>query len=240
MPTAAIEEAKAGTPTPEALIEITRDLAIEMHPHKAGTLVVTMDSSFERDIGLDSLGRVELLVRIERAYDLRLPEHVLANAESPRDVWRAIQGTSASRAAAAVPFEIRAEGPERATALPLGASTLIEVLDWHVLTHPDRPHVVFLDEDGSENTIGYADLRNRAREVARGLGQRGIAPGNTVAIMLPTGLDFFYAFYGILIAGAVPVPIYPPVRPSQPPTRWPVVNVAPGLGQIEGTAAQRL
>jgi len=215
MPIAASEEAKAGTPTPAALMQITHDLAIEMHPHKEGTLDVSMDSSFERDIGLDSLGRVELLERIESAYDVRLPESVLANVESPRDVWRAIQGAGAARAVAAVPASGRVEGPERAAALPLGASTLIEVLDWHVLTHPDRQHVVFLDENGSENTIGYADLRNRAREVARGLGQRGIAPGETVAIMLPTGLDFFYAFFGILIAGAVPVPIYPPARPSQ-------------------------
>ena len=30
--------------------------------------------------------------------------------------------------------------------------------------------------------------------------------------MLPTGFDFLRAFQGILIAGAVPVPIYPPAR----------------------------
>ena len=33
--------------------------------------------------------------------------------------------------------------------------------------------------------------------------------------MLPTSLDFFVAFFGILYAGAVPVPIYPPMRLSQ-------------------------
>ena len=41
------------------------------------------------------------------------------------------------------------------------------------------------------------------------------APGATVAIMLPTSLEFFYTFYGILLAGAIPVPIYPPARLSQ-------------------------
>ena len=30
--------------------------------------------------------------------------------------------------------------------------------------------------------------------------------------MLPTGLDFFIAFFGVLYAGAVPVPIYPPMQ----------------------------
>ena len=33
--------------------------------------------------------------------------------------------------------------------------------------------------------------------------------------MLPTGRDYFFAFFGILKAGAVPVPIYPPGRISQ-------------------------
>ena len=33
--------------------------------------------------------------------------------------------------------------------------------------------------------------------------------------MLPTSLDFFVAFFGILYAGAIPVPIYPPMRLSQ-------------------------
>ena len=33
--------------------------------------------------------------------------------------------------------------------------------------------------------------------------------------MLPTGRDYFFSFFGILLTGAVPVPIYPPVRRSQ-------------------------
>jgi 1-acyl-sn-glycerol-3-phosphate acyltransferase len=33
--------------------------------------------------------------------------------------------------------------------------------------------------------------------------------------MLPTGSDYFFAFFGILLAGGVPVPLYPPLRASQ-------------------------
>src|SRR5208337_4671479 len=44
---------------------------------------------------------------------------------------------------------------------------------------------------------------------------RDIVPGDRVALMLPTGIDFFVAFFGILYAGAIPVPIYPPMRLSQ-------------------------
>jgi len=33
--------------------------------------------------------------------------------------------------------------------------------------------------------------------------------------MLPSGADYFYSFFGILMAGGIPTPIYPPARPSQ-------------------------
>ena len=51
--------------------------------------------------------------------------------------------------------------------------------------------------------------------VAAGLQEHGLQHGQTVAIMLPTSCDFFYSFYGVLLAGGVPVPIYPPARLSQ-------------------------
>jgi 1-acyl-sn-glycerol-3-phosphate acyltransferase len=51
--------------------------------------------------------------------------------------------------------------------------------------------------------------------VAQGLISRDIVPGDRVSLMLPTSTDFFAAFFGILYAGAVPVPIYPPARMAQ-------------------------
>src|SRR4029453_7136871 len=54
-----------------------------------------------------------------------------------------------------------------------------------------------------------------AEAVAAGLTARGLPPGQTVALMLPTSHDFFLGFYGILLAGGIPVPIYPPARLSQ-------------------------
>jgi 1-acyl-sn-glycerol-3-phosphate acyltransferase len=48
--------------------------------------------------------------------------------------------------------------------------------------------------------------------VAAALRDRGVRPGDAVALMLPTGFEFLAAFQGILLARAVPVPIYPPVR----------------------------
>ena len=51
--------------------------------------------------------------------------------------------------------------------------------------------------------------------MAAGLLARDVMPGDTVAIMLPTSRAYFVTFAGVVLAGAVPVPIYPPARPSQ-------------------------
>jgi acyl-CoA synthetase (AMP-forming)/AMP-acid ligase II len=39
-------------------------------------------------------------------------------------------------------------------------------------------------------------------------------PGQTVAIMLPTSKEYLFTFYGTLLAGGIPVPLYPPARLS--------------------------
>jgi acyl-CoA synthetase (AMP-forming)/AMP-acid ligase II len=44
---------------------------------------------------------------------------------------------------------------------------------------------------------------------------RDIKPAEPVAIMLPSSPDYFFSFFGVLMAGGIPVPIYPPARPSQ-------------------------
>ena len=43
-----------------------------------------LDDSLDRDLGISSLERVELLLRIERAYGIRLPDSVMAEAVSPK------------------------------------------------------------------------------------------------------------------------------------------------------------
>lgn len=74
-------------------------------------------------------------------------------------------------------------------------------------------HTVLLDEQGVQVT--HAGLWQRARAVAAGLQHGGLEPGQSVALMLPTDPAFFEAFAGILLAGGVPVPIYPPLRATQ-------------------------
>ncbi|MDP2309197.1 MAG: AMP-binding protein [Pseudomonadota bacterium] len=70
----------------------------------------------------------------------------------------------------------------------------------------------FLDRHERETRVDWADVYTRARHAAGGLAARGIRPGDTVGIVLPTGPAFFDAFFGAVLAGAIPVPLYPPVR----------------------------
>ncbi len=75
-------------------------------------------------------------------------------------------------------------------------------------------HVFLRGEEkaAAEAEISYGRLRDEAAAVAGGLRERGIRPGDTVALMLPTGLDFLRTFFAVLLVRAVPVPIYPPLR----------------------------
>ncbi len=205
---------KATGGSAEALLEQVRQLALELHPRRKHSLRVTLDSALDRDLGFDSLSRVELLLRLERTFRISLPEQLLANAETPRDLWRAVRackvvGRSESAAQArAAPLDELAE-------VPHASGTLPEVLDWHVLNHPQRPHVYLYGDAEEPEAITYAALAEGARTLAAGLQARGLLPGQTVAIMLPTSRDYLFSFFGILLAGGIPVPIYPPLRPSQ-------------------------
>ncbi len=72
--------------------------------------------------------------------------------------------------------------------------------------------LTFVDAREERREFSYAELYSRAGRVAGALAGLGIAPGDWVALCLPTSVDFMDAFFGTLAAGAVPVPLYPPVR----------------------------
>ena len=75
-----------------------------------------------------------------------------------------------------------------------------------------RLGLAFLDAQERETQLSFAELHERAQRAAGGLRQMGIRPRDRVAIVLPTGPEFMDAFFGAVLAGAVPVPLYPPLR----------------------------
>ncbi|MBK8118826.1 MAG: AMP-binding protein [Sulfuritalea sp.] len=211
-------------PTPDLdqttqLLSIVDALVAEVRP--GGRSGAQLDSTLERDLGLDSLARVELLARIEQAFGVRLADDVLGSAQTPRDLLKAIASgapAAAENASERVFWRAPKQGDaaeEAEQANPDSATTLVEVLQWHAIRHPRRAHVLFQRSATETDTLDYGQLLTTAREFASGLRRIGVAPGQCVAMMLPTGLEFFHSFYGILLAGAIPAPIYPPTRPGQ-------------------------
>jgi acyl carrier protein len=196
------------------LLTTIQQLFAEVHPAKEKIPMLRLDSRLDADLGLDSLGRVELISRLEKHFNIVLPEHVFADTESVRDLLRALT-IAQQHMKIHVPSEIFEFELEKVEKIPVRARTLIDVLEWHVKHHPRRLHIRILGNEREEDTLTYEKLWQGARKVAAGLQQRDIRPGETVAIMLPTGKDYFFSFYAILMAGAIPVPIYPPVRRSQ-------------------------
>jgi len=170
---------------------------------------VTPHNSLDRDLGIGSLERVELLLRLEQAFGVRLADAVMPDAENPRDLADAIRAASPTTAEG-VP-ETRVPISPGISA-PADAQTLVEVLRFHAEAHPERTHIFLRQEDGAETPISYGALWDRAMTIAAGLHERGVGHGQSVALMLRTDAAFFDAFFGTLLAGGVPVPIYPPFR----------------------------
>ena len=71
-------------------LEIVRELVWELHPHMRQSTAVGLDSDFDRDLALDSLGRAELILRLDKAFKVRLPDHLLSEADSPRELLTAV------------------------------------------------------------------------------------------------------------------------------------------------------
>ena len=54
------------------LIAVIQELVQELHPQRAKSMDVSESSRLERDLGIDSLGRTELVLRVERTFGVRL------------------------------------------------------------------------------------------------------------------------------------------------------------------------
>ena len=201
-----MHEASATTAT--RLLATVAALVREMRPGAPPD--VGLDASLDADLGLDSLARVELVLRLEKEFVVAMPEHALASSETPRDLLRFLLAgsTHGARAAdASIASLVQGDGIRP----PTHVGSLTEALAYHVERQPDRLSV-HLYEDGAEYPITYRLLWEGALRFAAGLADAGLRPGERVAIMLPTGRDYLFTFYGAMLAGAVPVPLYPPAR----------------------------
>jgi acyl carrier protein len=183
---------------------VAREARPSVEPH------VALDSSLEKELGLDSLARVELVLRLEREFGTSLPEQALATSETPRDLLRFLL-SSAGQAPRAADTSVASLSQGTDVRPPTRAQTLTEALEYHVERQPGRLSV-HLYEEGRESSITYRQLYDGALGYAARLAEAGLQPGQMVAIMLPTCKEYLHSFYGVLLAGGVPVPLYPPAR----------------------------
>ncbi len=205
----------------QALIAIVEELAEELRQGTIRRAGLSLSSSLDRDVGLDSLGRMELLARIERRLGVHLPEQIAVEAQTIGDLLQALQSAAEKGSEkGSEPFsnDKPTDGNEawaEKGSDPFSAQTLVEVLRWHVATHPNRTHITLLSGDDREEDMSYRELFEEAETTAAALQYRGLKPKEAVVLMLPTARAYFSSFFGVLLAGGVPVPIYPPARMNQ-------------------------
>lgn len=188
------------------VMDAVRSLALELSGERAAS-AVSRTASLERDVGLGSLERVELLARLETIFQRELDDRFLL-LDTPREMARAL--ADAPVRAGGVAPAILPPAPASAVSLQ-DVGTLVEALQRRAAAEPDRAHVLLRLDTGTQ-TVTYAQLWEGAGRIASGLAARGIRKGEPVAIMLPTGLDYLQSFMGVVVAGAVAVPLYPPAR----------------------------
>jgi long-chain acyl-CoA synthetase len=119
--------------------------------------------------------------------------------------------------------------------LPDGAHLLQLLLAW-AEREPGRPIAGFR-EDKEVRWVSAGDFAARVRALAKGLVESGVKPGDRVALLSRTRLEWPLVDFAILMAGAVTVPIYETSSVEQ--LRWILSDSGARLAVVETTDMQR-
>src|SRR5947208_11384300 len=135
-----------------------RTLLTELGSHQA-LRRMTLQASLERDLGIGSLERVELLLRLEKEFSIHLSDRVMTEAQTPADLVSAVlrhdSGRPEKLRAAQILSPLEPPGPSCDPGL---AATLDEVLHQYARAEPKRPHIHLRLPDGEMRTISYGNL----------------------------------------------------------------------------------
>ena len=95
-----------------------------------------------------------------------------------------------------------------------GSATIADLIGLAAERYGDHPAVKFKrGEDWIE--VSYTEVGAIASEIARGLIDLGLQPGDRAAVLCNTRPEWTYASFGIASAGGVVVPIYPTNSPEE-------------------------
>ena len=95
--------------------------------------------------------------------------------------------------------------------------SMVELLRDRAAAQPDDVAFTFLEAgEREESSLTWGAIETRSRAIGAVVSAIA-APGARVVVMLPPAIDFVPAFFGVLYAGAIPIPVYPPsgARPDR-------------------------
>src|SRR5690242_7239270 len=119
----------------EGLLFLVEELAAELRGGRRPT--AGLDSKLDAELGLDSLARMELLLRIQRRFGVRLAEEQALGAETPRALLAALAAApAAAPEAAASPAPPAQPAAARVSLPPAETPTLLDALAWYAAAHP--------------------------------------------------------------------------------------------------------
>jgi len=95
-----------------------------------------------------------------------------------------------------------------------GPTTLVDIYEGLARNHP-KPDTLNYKRDGAWHSMSAGEMLRRARSIALGLYSLGIRKGDRVALLSESRVEWVLADQGCIFAGAVGVPIYPTLTPSQ-------------------------
>ena len=143
--------------------------------------MLTATSLLDRDLGLGSLERVELLARLESEFDVRLPDAIAAEANTPDELSNAIlNAPGADLVEDEAPSVLRTstdsrrQRSEETHAGIFSAETLLDVLRYRAKHDADRAHLLISEEtpNGQERDISltFGELYAAAQRCAAEFG----------------------------------------------------------------------
>ena len=81
-----------------------------------------------------------------------------------------------------------------------------ECIDRHA--DSGRPAVILIKANGEDEILGFDEISRESSRFAHALVERGIQPGDRVAVMLEPSREFYVSIFGAIKMGAIAVPLF--------------------------------
>ncbi|MBC74613.1 MAG: acyl-phosphate glycerol 3-phosphate acyltransferase [Halobacteriovoraceae bacterium] len=173
---------------------------------------VQKNTSLSQELGMDSLTQVELLHRVEKEFETGIDQDDFIEIDTPSDIAKLLTSKAGLNS---IKVPRRTKIQTTGARLDCKPKSLQHLLKVRATNSPESTCLHIKNDDESYFEITYMLLWEKSLLFASSIKKRGINLGDRVAIMLPTSPEYFYSFLGVLLAGGVPVPAYPPMKKGQ-------------------------